>query len=138
LRIAAEYADGWNTCWTWTPAAYAERVEVLERSCARVDRDPDSVWRTLGLYALCGENETDLRRRFDRLRACSPAGVLDGVELSQFRQGRLVGTVEEVREQLATWSALGVETLILGAGAVPFQVGTFDDLELLLEVAAPA
>jgi alkanesulfonate monooxygenase SsuD/methylene tetrahydromethanopterin reductase-like flavin-dependent oxidoreductase (luciferase family) len=138
LRIAAAHADGWNTCWTWTTEAYAERVRVLEDACARIDRDPSTVWRTLGLYALCGENEADLQRRFDRLRVSSPAGVLDGVELEQFREGRLVGTVDEVKEQLAAWSALGVETLILGAGAVPFHVGAFDDLELLLEAAAAA
>ena len=29
LRLVAERADGWNTCWTWTPDAYRERVEVL-------------------------------------------------------------------------------------------------------------
>jgi alkanesulfonate monooxygenase SsuD/methylene tetrahydromethanopterin reductase-like flavin-dependent oxidoreductase (luciferase family) len=138
LRLVAAHADGWNTCWTWTPEAYAERLRVLEDACARVNRDPSTVWRTLGLYALCGEDEADLQRRFDRLRACSPTGVLDGVELKQFREGRLVGTVDEVREQLATWRALGIETLILGAGVVPFQVGAFDDLELLLEVATAA
>jgi alkanesulfonate monooxygenase SsuD/methylene tetrahydromethanopterin reductase-like flavin-dependent oxidoreductase (luciferase family) len=138
LRIVAAHADGWNTCWKWTPEAYRERLAVLEDACARVNRDPSTVWRTLGLYALCGENEADLQRRFERLRACSPPGVLDGVELKQFREGRLVGTVGEVQEQLAAWHALGVETLILGAGAVPFQVGAFDDLELLLETAAPA
>jgi alkanesulfonate monooxygenase SsuD/methylene tetrahydromethanopterin reductase-like flavin-dependent oxidoreductase (luciferase family) len=138
LRVAAAHADGWNTCWTWTAEAYAERVHVLEDACARINRDPSTVWRTLGLYALCGENEADLQRRFDRLRDNSPAGVLDGVELKQFREGRLVGTVDEVHEQLAVWSELGVETLILGAGAVPFQVGALDDLELLLQTAATA
>src|SRR4051794_41152255 len=50
LRVVAEHADGWNTCWTWTPDAYRERLRVLDAACARVDRDPASVWRTLGLY----------------------------------------------------------------------------------------
>jgi hypothetical protein len=39
--------------------------------------------------------------------------------------------VEEVREQAARFAELGVDTLILGAGAVPFQVGSLDDVELL-------
>jgi alkanesulfonate monooxygenase SsuD/methylene tetrahydromethanopterin reductase-like flavin-dependent oxidoreductase (luciferase family) len=72
------------------------------------------------------------------LRDVSPKGVLDGVELADFRKGRLVGTVDEVREQIAAWEALGVDTLILGAGAVPFQISTPDDVELLLEVCASA
>ncbi|MDQ1380365.1 MAG: hypothetical protein QOJ71_1084, partial [Actinomycetota bacterium] len=82
LRVAAEHADGWNTCWTWTPDAYAERLRVYDDACAAAGRDPSSMWRTLGLYALCGENEKDLDRRFARLRESSPPGVLDGVDLA--------------------------------------------------------
>jgi probable F420-dependent oxidoreductase len=130
LRVAARHADGWNTCWTWTLDAYAERVSVLVRECEAIGRDPASVWRTLGLYALCGEDDADLRRRFERLRDHAP-GVLDGVDLDEFRTGRLVGTVEDVRAQAAEWEQLGVETLVVGAGAVPFQVGALDDVELL-------
>jgi alkanesulfonate monooxygenase SsuD/methylene tetrahydromethanopterin reductase-like flavin-dependent oxidoreductase (luciferase family) len=130
LRLVARHADGWNTCWTWTPDAYRERLAVLERECAAAGRDPATVWRTLGLYALCGEDDADLRRRYDRLRAATP-GVLDGVDLERFREGRLVGTVDEVRAQAQQWRDLGIETLILGVGAVPFQVGALDDVELL-------
>ncbi len=131
LGLIARHADGWNTCWSWTPEAYAERRAVLDRECEAVGRDPASVWCSLGLYALCGEDERDLERRFERLRTWTPAGVLDGVTLADWRRGRLVGTVEQVREQVGTWSDLGVETIILGAGAVPFHVGTVDDVELL-------
>jgi alkanesulfonate monooxygenase SsuD/methylene tetrahydromethanopterin reductase-like flavin-dependent oxidoreductase (luciferase family) len=131
LSLVADSADGWNTCWAWTPAAYRERLEVLERACEAVDRDPATVTRSLGLYALCGEDERDLQRRFERLQAVSPPGVLDAVTLDQWREGRLVGTVDQVREQAAGWEALGVETLIVGLGAVPFAVTALDDLELV-------
>ena len=131
LRIAAEHADGWNTCWVWTTDAYRERLAVLEQACARVNRDPATMWRTLGLYALCGENDRDLARRYERLRELSPPGVLD-VDLDEFRKGRLVGTVSEVQDQVGEWTELGVDTLIVGAGAVPFQVSTPDDVELLV------
>jgi alkanesulfonate monooxygenase SsuD/methylene tetrahydromethanopterin reductase-like flavin-dependent oxidoreductase (luciferase family) len=131
LRLVARHADGWNTCWTWTIADYRERLQVLERECERVDRDPSTVWRTLGLYALCGEDERDLARRFERMRASSPRGVLDGVELAEYRVGRLVGTVEEVRAQVAEWEAIGIDTLVLGVGAVPFHVTSMDDVEML-------
>ncbi len=130
LRVAARHADGWNTCWTWTPEAYEERVSVLARECEAIGRDPASMWRTLGLYALCGEDDADLRRRFDRLRDHNP-GVLAGVDLDEYRKGRLVGTIDEVRAQAEVWERLGVETLVIGAGAVPFQVGAIDDVELL-------
>ena len=131
LSVVAEVADGWNTCWVWTPDAYRERLDVLARACDARERDPDSVTRSLGLYTLCGEDLKDLDRRFERLQAVTPRGVLDGVTLEQWREGRLVGTVDEVREQAEGWAALGVETLVVGLGAVPFSVTALDDLELV-------
>jgi alkanesulfonate monooxygenase SsuD/methylene tetrahydromethanopterin reductase-like flavin-dependent oxidoreductase (luciferase family) len=131
LRLVAELADGWNTCWTWTPDAYRERLDVLDHACEAVGRDPRTVWRSLGLYALCGEDERDLARRFERMADDGPKGVLEGVDLSAFRKGRLVGTVEQVREQAAEWELLGVDTLIAGVGAVPFHVTSRADVELL-------
>jgi len=131
LRLIAERADGWNTCWAWTPDAYRERLDVLNGACDAVGRDPSSVWRSLGLYSLCGESETDLQRRFDRMAAEAPRGVLDGVDLAGFRAGRLVGTVEQIREQVAVWEELGVDTIVAGFGAVPFHVSSLDDVEML-------
>jgi len=133
LRLVAELADGWNTCWAWTPDDYAARAAVLDRACVDVGRDPTTVHRSLGLYALVGEDAADLARRFDRLVELTPPGVLRDVTLDQWRKGRLVGTVEELREQRERWAALGVGELIVGSGAVPFQVTTLDDVELLGE-----
>jgi alkanesulfonate monooxygenase SsuD/methylene tetrahydromethanopterin reductase-like flavin-dependent oxidoreductase (luciferase family) len=133
LALVAELADGWNTCWVWTPDAYQARLDVLARACDAHGRDPATVTRSLGLYTLCGEDEPDLERRFERLRQASPPGVLDGISLADWREGRLVGTVDQVREQVAGWEALGVETLIVGLGAVPFAVTALDDLQLVAE-----
>jgi alkanesulfonate monooxygenase SsuD/methylene tetrahydromethanopterin reductase-like flavin-dependent oxidoreductase (luciferase family) len=63
--------------------------------------------------------------------------VLDAVSLDDWRAGRLVGTVEQVREQAARWADLGVETLIVGPGAVPFQVASLDDVDALAEALRP-
>jgi alkanesulfonate monooxygenase SsuD/methylene tetrahydromethanopterin reductase-like flavin-dependent oxidoreductase (luciferase family) len=131
LRLAARHADGWNTVWVWTPAAYKERVAVLDAACERLGRDPSTVTRSLGLYALVGDDEPDLRRRFERLKQLSPPGLLAGsvsersgsTTLDEWRRGRLVGTVEEVREQLDTWAGLGVAELIVTTGAAPWGGG---------------
>lgn len=131
LEVAARHGDGWNTVWVWTPEAYRERRRVLERACERVGRDPATVTRSLGLYALVGEDEDDLRRRWERLVRRSPPGTASSHTLADWRVGRLVGTVEQVREQLAVWEAEGIDTLILGAGAVPFAIASPDDVELL-------
>lgn len=131
LELVARHADGWNTGWVMTPDAYRARVEVLERACERVGRDPATVERTLNLYALVGEDEADLRRRYERLQRLAPPGVVDHVPLEQWRTDRLVGTVEQVAEQLAEWSDLGVSQLVACVGALPFAVTDVDDLSLL-------
>ncbi len=137
LRMIARHGVGWNTCWAWTPDAYRERLGMLERSCEAVERDPATIWRTLGLYALCGESERDLQRRFDRMVTMTPDGVLDGMSLAQWRTGRLVGTVQQIGEQAEEWESLGVETVICGVGAVPFQTTTFDDIEMIRSAFRP-
>jgi alkanesulfonate monooxygenase SsuD/methylene tetrahydromethanopterin reductase-like flavin-dependent oxidoreductase (luciferase family) len=131
LDLVARQADGWNTCWVWTPPAYQERVFALERACIAAGRDPATVTRSLGLYALAGEDRRDLERRYERMRRLAPGGMLDAVTLDEWKVGRLVGTVSEVAEQAAGWRALGVAELILGAGPLPFSVAALDDLEPL-------
>jgi alkanesulfonate monooxygenase SsuD/methylene tetrahydromethanopterin reductase-like flavin-dependent oxidoreductase (luciferase family) len=135
LDLVARAADGWNTCWAWTTDAYRDKLAVLDAACARHDRDPASVWRTLGLYTLVGENDADLRARFARLQDTSPPGIKTLSDFDTFREGRLVGTVEQVRDQIGQWATLGVDTIICGFGAVPFQVGPVDELEMLAEAA---
>jgi probable F420-dependent oxidoreductase len=138
LALAAEKADGWNTCWSWTPDDYAARAAVLDAACERIGRDPATITRTLGLTTLVGDSDADVARRFDRWRATGPPGVLDGQELDDWRGGRLVGTVEEVREQVAGWARLGVAEIIVGLGPVPFSLIAEDDIEALVEALVPA
>ena len=130
LEIVAGHADGWNTVWAWTPDDYRQRLSVLARACERIGRDPATVTLSLGLTALVGESEADVARRFERLLRAAPRGVLPRT-LAEFRDGRLVGTVEQVREQLEGWRDLGVATLAVNLGALPFGVSDPDDLELV-------
>ncbi|MGH9263245.1 MAG: LLM class flavin-dependent oxidoreductase [Acidimicrobiales bacterium] len=133
VTLAGRYADGWNTAWIWTPEQWLERAKVLDVACERAGRDPASVARSVGLYALAGEDEADLARRFRRLQELSPPGVLDHVDLGRWRQGRLVGTIEQVGDQVRRWESLGVSSIVLTAGAVPFALPSADDVELLAE-----
>jgi len=132
LELCARCADGWNTAWMSTLDEYRERRTALDRACDRNGRDPASVTRSVGLYALVGEDRADLARRFERLRQRTPPGIVaPGVELDAWRQGRLVGTVEEVAEQLGGWRDLGVGALILSVAAVPFSIVDDDAVDLV-------
>jgi alkanesulfonate monooxygenase len=130
LDLCARRADGWNTVWVWTRDAYRERLARLDDACERAGRDPASVTRSLGLYTLVGEDQADLERRFRRLQERSVPGVV-AATLDEWRQGRLVGTVDEVREQVGAWAELGVSSLIASVAAVPFSVVSEDDVDLV-------
>lgn len=131
LEVVAGHADAWNTVWTWAPEAYLGRVAVLERACERLGRDPSAITRSIGLTTLVGEDARDLERRFQRLKQRAPAGVLGDKSVEEWKDGRLVGTVEEVRAQVDVWRTLGISVLIAGPGALPFSATDPDDLELL-------
>ncbi len=133
IELAGRCADGWNTAWVWSPQDWAARAARLDAACERAGRDPASVTRSVGLYALAGEDEADLARRFRRLQELSPPGVLDGVSLAEWRTGRLVGTVGQVADQVREWESLGVSSLVLTAGALPFALGAGDDVALLAD-----
>jgi len=133
IALAGTYADGWNTAWIWSPEDWSARAALLDVACEQAGRDPASVTRSVGLYALTGEDEADLAGRFERLRQRSPPGVLDGQDLSQWRRGRLVGTVDQVADQVRRWAELGVSSLVLNPGAVPFASAAADDVSLLAE-----
>jgi probable F420-dependent oxidoreductase len=120
LRLAARLADGWNTVWRWTPEAYAERVTAARRICQEEGRDPATLRLSLGLSTLMGEDRDDLARRYERFRAWSPGGALEGVPLEEFAHDTLTGTPERIRERIATFEEIGVEELIVNPGPIPF------------------
>jgi alkanesulfonate monooxygenase SsuD/methylene tetrahydromethanopterin reductase-like flavin-dependent oxidoreductase (luciferase family) len=138
LRLVAERADGWNTCWVWTPDDYRDRLAALERACARAGRDPSTVRRSLGLSTLVGADERDLDTRFRRNQDLAPNRMLAATTVDEFRTGRLVGTVEQVADQLHQWADLGVETLIVSLGPLPFSLYAGDDLELVAAAGTAA
>lgn len=132
LRVVARGAEGWNAGgWTGTAAEYRGRSAVLDHACETEGRDPATVTRSVNRMVLVGEDEQDLHRRWELLGASSTPGALRGMSLDDYRQGRLVGTIEQVREELAGWAAEGVTTLIISLGALPFTVTGLDDLEVM-------
>jgi alkanesulfonate monooxygenase SsuD/methylene tetrahydromethanopterin reductase-like flavin-dependent oxidoreductase (luciferase family) len=137
LGVVARVADGWNLAWRVEPDHYAERVAVLERRCAEVGREPGSVRRSVGLSTLVGRDADDLAERWRKLQAWAPGGALDGVALRDWAAGRLVGTADEIVEQLGRWAALGVEQVICSFASLPFAVFDDDQLNLTAELVLP-
>ena len=133
LRLVARHAAGWNTVWRWTPDAYGERAAELERIAEKDGRDPATVRRSVGLYALVGEDERDLTARYEALRAWAPGGALDTVTLEDYSADTLTGTPEQCLDRLGAFAGHGVEEMIVGAASLPFAVFDWSMVELIAQ-----
>lgn len=144
LKTAARAADGWNFSWIGSIDAYAERKTAADRACEMVRRDPVSLRRSVGAYVLAGSDDSDVRGRYQRLVERTPKGVLGSgdqgtaVSWEEFRTSHIAGTVSEVVEQLGRLTELGVEEVIVGLGALPFQIADEEDVEFLGANILPA
>jgi probable F420-dependent oxidoreductase len=136
LRLAARYADGWNTVWRWTPEAYSERVRAARIACEGVGRDPSTLRLSVGLSTLIGEDDRDLRRRHEDLVRDTPAAV---PPLDELARDGLAGTPDRVLERIAAFEELGVEEMIASFSSLPFVIHDRSTVELFASsVLAPA
>jgi len=98
MRIAAQYADEWNT-WT-TPELLAHKVSVLRAHCEEIDRDPGDIHvSTQALMYLSTDQEWLRDQRQDEL---GPPGV-----------PVIAGTPGEMVDIVARYREAGADELIV-------------------------
>ncbi|WP_376794826.1 LLM class flavin-dependent oxidoreductase [Thermogemmatispora sp.] len=111
LRIVARYADGWNAAWI-RPEAYRERLATFEDACRQLGRDPSQIARSWFGRCICRSS----REEADRL------------------QGRgLLGTPEQIAEQIQAYLDLGITTFMLGS----WELEDLQTVELLARQVLP-
>lgn len=91
LRLAAKYADSWNTGYTGAPETLAPARAEFEAACRDVGRDP----ATIGITALVG-------LWFPELQGKKP----------RFFENALAGTAREIADAMRGYEALGVEHIM--------------------------
>jgi F420-dependent oxidoreductase-like protein len=91
LKLAAQYADFWNTGYMGKPETLAERRAKIKAACRKIGRDP----ATLGITALIGLWYPDLQEK-------KPS----------FLPNPLTGTVQEIAEAMRGYSELGVQHIM--------------------------
>jgi probable F420-dependent oxidoreductase len=138
LRLAARYADGWNTVWRWTPDAYAPLAHAARGACERAGRDPSAFRLSLGLFTVVGESEGDLAARYERIGRALPPGVIEATPLQALRVDGLVGTPEQVLERLSRFAEIGVDEFVVSPAPVWFALPDPSMLDLLAERVLPA
>lgn len=109
LRIAAQYADGWNVPFV-APEVFAHKREVLHRHCDDVGRDPAEI-RTAVNVGLAWTDDS-LRAQF--------GGLSDFV-----RPGVLGGSDDEVIDRIGRYVDAGADQVNLALRA-PFDGESLD------------
>lgn len=144
VKTAARHADGWNFSWIGSPAVYSERSRAADDACEQIGREPTSLRRSAGVYLLAGRDQSDARRRFERLVERTPRGVLRDlggrgeVSWDEFQENHVAGSTGEVVEYLGRLADLGVEEVVISLGTLPFQVADVEDIEFVGAEVAPA
>jgi alkanesulfonate monooxygenase SsuD/methylene tetrahydromethanopterin reductase-like flavin-dependent oxidoreductase (luciferase family) len=108
LRVVAKYADWWNIT-AGTPAGYAHKLDVLRRHCDAVGRDYNEIVKTWGAEALAVATTEKQARRI--------------AEASPHKSEPIVGTPEQVAEQVQAFIDAGVQYLIVRAIDFPSTEG---------------
>ncbi|QBD77424.1 LLM class flavin-dependent oxidoreductase [Ktedonosporobacter rubrisoli] len=119
LRLAARYADWWNTGMI-TPEEARTHIQALDAACEAVGRDPKTLRRTILLNCSCATTEARLK-------------MLKDTHTSPFGPG-LVGKPAQIVEQLQAYVELGFDYFMFMPGGLPRDLTT---LELLTHEVLP-
>jgi F420-dependent oxidoreductase-like protein len=124
LPLVARYGDEWNGVYI-NAHKFAELNGRLDRLLLEQGRQPSTVRRSLMVGTLFGRTPAEMDRRLDQIAArrgrhCSVAELRDN--------GMVAGTGDEIREQLAGYTAAGVQEIML-------QWLDLDDLDGLADLA---
>ncbi len=107
-RLAARFADEYNTTAYATLADVEQRRDAIHAACEAVGRAP--IPFSVMTAVIVGADEKDLRARATRVAA------KQGLELEELLsfppQAWIVGTVEQAAEQLEELKSLGVSRVL--------------------------
>jgi alkanesulfonate monooxygenase SsuD/methylene tetrahydromethanopterin reductase-like flavin-dependent oxidoreductase (luciferase family) len=138
LSLAARLAAGWNVVWRMAPEAYAAKVRDVEAACGAARRDPATFRRSVGLYALIGEDDASARAAFERARATMPGDAMRRETYETWRADTLSGTPEQVLDRIGAFAKLGVDEIVVAPWVLPFAVREPEQVEIFAErVLAP-
>ena len=99
LRMVARHADGWNVPFL-APEVWGARNATLNDWCEKERRDPRAIVRTCNVGLAIGADEARVREQEEKLQLMF-GGLTDWV-----KPGHLVGTPAQVRDRMASTSAL--------------------------------
>jgi alkanesulfonate monooxygenase SsuD/methylene tetrahydromethanopterin reductase-like flavin-dependent oxidoreductase (luciferase family) len=133
LPLAARYANVWNM--GGSPERYRESSTRLDELLLARDRQPSAVHRTVMQQVICYRSESDLPGRVRHLATGQP-GVTPAELLAALRERSpavIVGTPDQVVEQIRAYAAAGVQELMVQR----FDLDDVEGLEIIAEEVMP-
>ncbi|MCJ7658569.1 MAG: LLM class F420-dependent oxidoreductase [Anaerolineales bacterium] len=106
LPLVAKYADEWNALFI-TPDKFAELNKKLNRHLEAENRQPESVRRSLMTGCVFGSTDAQVEGKVKS----RGSGKFSIAELKE--RGLVVGTPDDILEQLASFAKAGVERIML-------------------------
>lgn len=112
LRLAAQYADEWHCGTNVSPQVYSHKDAILKRHCEAIGRDPNTIGRSISVFAIMGSSVSDLDRSTREVMEIFPSRKQRTLE--EYRQrvkaaGMIVGRTEDVIDQLGRLAELGIQ-----------------------------
>jgi alkanesulfonate monooxygenase SsuD/methylene tetrahydromethanopterin reductase-like flavin-dependent oxidoreductase (luciferase family) len=135
LPMIAREAAEWNVGFDG-PDKYRHQSKVLEDSCKAFGRDPSSIRRSIMTSFLIGRDRQDLRERAQQIGDIVPRykGVDPDEVLKMAAESWLVGTPDEIADQIKKMASLGIDLFMLQH----FLLDDRDALKLLASDVIPA
>ena len=135
MPMMAREAAEWNVGFDG-PDKYRHQSQVFDECCRAIGRDPSSVRRSVMTSYLIGRDRGELRERAGKIGEVVPRykGVEPDEVLKTAAQSWLVGTPEQIAEQIREKAALGIDLFMLQH----FLLDDSDALQLLAAEVIPA
>ncbi|RLG71961.1 MAG: LLM class F420-dependent oxidoreductase [Thermoprotei archaeon] len=103
-RIIARHADKCN--FFGTPSEFKWKVNILERHCRVIGRNPDEIVKTLTITVVIAETDDEFKKFLKQLRVI-------GVSIEEFLQYSLSGTPEKIVSKIKEYVKAGVQEFIM-------------------------
>jgi alkanesulfonate monooxygenase SsuD/methylene tetrahydromethanopterin reductase-like flavin-dependent oxidoreductase (luciferase family) len=135
LPMVAREAVEWNLS-HMDAEEYVHKRKVLDAACHAIGRDPASIRHSVMASFVIGRDRAELHERALQVRDVIPSlkGLDADAVLGKVGQTGLVGTPEEIADQIKRHSALGVDLFMLQH----FLLDDRDALKLLASDVIPA
>ena len=121
-RLAATYAAEFNLPFS-SVADTSTQYDRVRAACGARGRDPGTLRLSAAQTVCCGVDETEVRRRADRI----------GRSADELRAHAVAGTPDEVVERILAFGAIGTQTMYLQV----LDLDDLDHIELLSKEVLP-